>query len=254
MSFQNFGLLGSKGYIGLENYRKLFADPFFYQTIWNTLIVTVGIVAASVLIPIIIAIALDNLLLQKVKKFVQTTIYVPFLFSALIIIGIYINLLSPVGPFNSIMGAIGLISEPIPFFTSDTLGRWMLIYMTAWHDIGFYTLIYLAALTTINPSLYEAADIDGANVFQKSRYVTFPGILSTVKIVLLMVLMGAMRTFDMSYVMKNAANYKGVTTAIVYTYDQGILKFDMGLASAAAGIIFILSLLLVFTVKKIIRY
>ncbi len=96
MSFQNFGLLGSKGYIGLENYRKLFADPFFYQTIWNTLIVTVGIVAASVLIPIIIAIALDNLLLQKVKKFVQTTIYVPFLFSALIIIGIYINLLSPV--------------------------------------------------------------------------------------------------------------------------------------------------------------
>jgi putative aldouronate transport system permease protein len=69
-----------------------------------------------------------------------------------------------------------------------------------------------------------------------------------------MVLMGAMRTFDMSYVMLNSANYKGVTTAIVYTYEQGILKFDIGLASAAAGIIFILSLLLVFTVKKLIRY
>ena len=110
----------------------------------------------SVIIPIIIAIALDNLLLQRVKKFVQITIYVPYLFSALVIIGIYINLLSPVGPFNSFMSVIGLINEPIPFFTSDSLGRWMLIYMTAWHDIGFYTLIYLAALTTINPSLYEA--------------------------------------------------------------------------------------------------
>jgi putative aldouronate transport system permease protein len=254
MSFQKYGLLGSKGFIGFENYRKLLVDPFFYQTIWNTLFITVGIVVINVFVPIIIAIILDNLLLQKIKRFIQTTIYVPYLFSALIIIGVYLNLFSPVGPFNTFVTATGLVSEPIPFFTSDSLGRWVLIFMVVWKDLGYNTLIYLAALSTINPALYEAADIDGANIFQKSIYVTFPCITPTVKIVLLMVLMGAMRTFDMSYVMENSANYKGVTTAIVYTYEKGVLNFDMGLASAAAGIVFILSLILVFVVKKIIRY
>jgi putative aldouronate transport system permease protein len=254
ISFQNYGLLGSKGFNGFDNYIKLFNDPYFYKTIWNTVIIAAGIVVVNVTLPLIVAIALDSVLVQKVKKFIQVTIYVPYLFSALIIIGVYLNLLSPVGPFNTFLLSIGLTDQAIPFFTSDTLGRWVIVFGTAWKDIGFNTLIYLAALSTINPALYEAADIDGANAVHKAFHITVPGILNTIKIVLLMTLMGAMRTFDMAFVMQNSANYKGVSTAIVYTYEKGILKFDMGLASAAAGIVFILSLILVFVIKKLIKY
>ena len=254
ISFQNYGLLGSRGFNGFDNYIKLFNDSYFYQTLWNTVIIAAGIVVVNVTLPLVMAIALDSVLVQKVKKFVQVTIYVPYLFSALIIIGVYLNLLSPVGSFNSFLLSFGLTDAPIPFFTSDTIGRWVIVFGTAWKDIGFNTLIYLAALSTINPALYEAADMDGANPFHKAFYITIPGVVGTIKIVLLMTLMGAMRTFDMAFVMQNSANYKGVSTAIVYTYEKGILKFDMGLASAAAGIVFILSLLLVFIIKKLIKY
>jgi putative aldouronate transport system permease protein len=254
ISFQNYGLLGSKGFNGFDNYIKLFKDPYFYKTLWNTVIIAAGIDIVNVTLPLIVAIALDSILVQKVKKFVQVSIYVPYLFSALIIIGVYLNLLSPVGPFNTLLLSLGLTDQPIPFFTSDVLGRWVIVFGTAWKDIGFNTLIYLAALSTINPALYEAADIDGANAVHKAFHITIPGILNTIKIVLLMTLMGAMRTFDMSFVMLNSANYKGVATAIVYTYEKGILKFDMGLASAAAGIVFLLSLFLVFIIKKLIKY
>ncbi|MEI6055917.1 MAG: sugar ABC transporter permease [Lentisphaerota bacterium] len=254
ISFQKYGLLGFKKFVWLDNYLKLFGDIYFYQTIGNTLIMTAGIVLISVTIPIIFAVAIDKVLVERIKKTIQTTLYVPYLLSSLIIVGIFVNLLSPTGPFNTLLQKTGLINESIPFFTNGVLSQIMLIIMTGWKDIGYNTLIYLAALTAVNPALYEAASIDGANIFQKTIHITIPGISGTIKIVFLMTLMGAMRTFDMSYVVLNSANYKAATTAIVYTYEQGILKFDMGLASAAAGIIFFLSLFLMFVVKKLIRY
>ncbi|WZL80614.1 ABC transporter permease subunit [Vallitaleaceae bacterium 9-2] len=254
MSMQKYGLMGSMGYIGMDNYEVLVQDKFFLKTITNTLKISIGIVTFGVTIPIIISLGINELVFKRFKRTVQTLIFVPYLFSWVIIIGIFLNLFSPTGAVNSFLVGTGITETFVGFFTTEKYARPMLILLTVWKDIGYTTLIYLAGLSTVDQTLYETASIDGANFFQRSRYVSLPALVPTIKIMTIMILMGSLRTFDQSLLLANSSVYREVTSVVVYAFEKGVLKFELGIATASASIVFIGTLLLVLIVKRIIRY
>ena len=253
ISLQEFSLLGSMGYIGLENYRIILDDPYFFRAIVNTLVICAGLTFFGTFIPLIPAIALTEITREFARRFFQTVIYLPNLFSWVIILGIWMNVMSPIGMLNSFLQGIGLINEPIMFFASETWARPLLIAQTVWKDMGYNALIYIASLISINPELYEAAEMDGASTWQKICRITLPQLYPTMKIVFLLMLVGSLRTFDMAFLMSNGLTEAKIDTLAVYIYDMGIRQMEMGLANAAGVVLMVISITLALLVQKIVK-
>ena len=244
LSTQKAGLLGPVGFIGWDNYAKVFSSPAVWQAIWNTLIIAAGITIVGTLLPILPAIALLQITPDWLKRGFQTAIYTPYLLSWVIIVGIWLNTLSPVGLVNSVLEGVGLIDAPINFFADPFWARPMVIGLTVWKDVGFHALIYLAALLSLSPDILEAADIDGANDYKKIRDILLPHLMPMIKVVFLITLLGSLRTFDSAFLMLNGRTADEIRTLAIFTYERGILNFDLGLASAAGVVLLVVSLLI----------
>jgi putative aldouronate transport system permease protein len=244
LSTQKAGLLGPVGFIGWDNYAKVFSTPAVWQAIWNTLIIAAGITIVGTLLPILPAIALLQITPDWLKRGFQTAIYTPYLLSWVIIVGIWLNTLSPVGLVNSVLEGVGLIDAPINFFADPFWARPMVIGLTVWKDVGFHALIYLAALLSLSPDILEAADIDGANDYKKIRDILLPHLMPMIKVVFLITLLGSLRTFDSAFLMLNGRTADEIRTLAIFTYERGILNFDLGLASAAGVVLLVVSLLI----------
>jgi putative aldouronate transport system permease protein len=253
LSTQKAGLLGPVGFIGLENYAEVFSTPLVWEAIWNTLILAAGITFFGVLLPILPAIALVQVVPEWLKRGLQTIIYTPYLFSFVIIIGIWINTLSPVGLVNTILTQTGIVDQPVIFFADPFWARPMVIGLTVWKDIGFHALIYLAALLSLNSDILEAADIDGANDFKKIRDIIIPHLTPMIKVVFLITLLGALRTFDSAFLMLNGRTASQIRTLAIFTYERGILQFDLGVASAAGVVLLAVSLAIAGLARVFVR-
>ena len=251
ISFQKFGLLGSQGFIGFENYQKVFTDRTIIQALTNTLLISAGITFFGTLLPIIPAIALAEVTPKSARLSFQTVIYTPYLLSWVIIIGIWMNTLSPIGLVNSILMQLDLIGRPIPFFSHPTYARPMVVGLTVWKDMGFIALIYYSALMSLNTDLIEAAELDGANGWHKIRDVLVPHLVPVIRVVFLITLLGSLRTFDSAFLMLNGRTASSIRTLAVFTYERGILRFDLGLASAAGVLLLALSITLAFLVRRL---
>ncbi len=244
ISFQKFGLMGSQGYVGLENYGEALTDRTVIQAFLNTLSITIGITIAGTLLPLVPAIALAEITPRPMRSGLQSVIYAPHLLGWVIIIGIWMNVLSPIGLVNSILTGIGIVDKPIPFFSHPAWGQPLVIGLTTWKDLGFYALIYYAALMTINTELIEAAAIDGANGLQRIRDVLIPHLKPAIRVVFMITLLGASHTFDSAFLMMNGRTAETVRTLAIFTYERGILQFDLGIASAAGVLLLMFSLAL----------
>jgi putative aldouronate transport system permease protein len=244
LSTQKAGLLGPVGFVGWDNYAKVFSTPAVWQAIWNTLIIAAGITIVGTLLPILPAIALLQITPDWLKRGFQTAIYTPYLLSWVIIVGIWLNTLSPVGLVNSVLEGVGLIDAPINFFADPFWARPMVIGLTVWKDVGFHALIYLAALLSLSPDILEAADIDGANDYKKIRDILLPHLMPMIKVVFLITLLGSLRTFDSAFLMLNGRTADQIRTLAIFTYERGILNFDLGLASAAGVVLLVVSLMI----------
>ncbi|MFV2002092.1 MAG: ABC transporter permease subunit [Paracoccaceae bacterium] len=251
ISFQKFGLLGSQGFIGLDNYQKVFTDRTIMQAFTNTLLISAGITFFGTLLPIIPAIALAEVTPKSARLSFQTVIYTPYLLSWVIIIGIWMNTLSPIGLVNSTLMQLGLIGQPIPFFSHPDYARPLVVGLTVWKDMGFIALIYYSALMSLNTDLIEAAELDGANGLQKIRDVLVPHLVPVIRVVFLITLLGSLRTFDSAFLMLNGRTAASIRTLAVFTYERGILRFDLGLASAAGVLLLVLSLVLALLVRRL---
>jgi putative aldouronate transport system permease protein len=253
ISVQDFRLIGERPFIGFENYLKVLSDPMFWRALENTLIIGGGVLAVGFIAPIIVAISLNEVMQLVFKKLTQMVIYLPHLFSWVVVGGIWIFILSPDGGLvNEILNLLG--HESIHFLANGAYGRLVMILSAIWKDMGFMCIIYLAAIVSIHPGLYEAARIDGATRWQEIRHITIPQLVPTMKIVLLLSLMGVLRIFDQVFVMRNPAIAREVDVLMMYTYEKGILEFDMGVATAAAFIVIVATLVLVMIIRKVIRY
>jgi len=242
-SFQQFSLLGDRPYIGWENYATVLDDPRFWQVLRNTLLIGGGILMLGFLPPIVIAVALNELSQAIFKKFAQTVVYLPHLFSWVVIGGMWTYLLSPRGGLvNELLDLINV--GPIRFLTNTTWARSMMVVLPIWKDMGYAAIIYLASITTISPSLYEAARIDGASRLQQMYQITIPLLKPTMKVVLMLNVLGLLRIFDQIYVMQNAVVKRKVDVLMTYVYDTGILQYEVGYASAVSVMVLVATLIL----------
>jgi len=242
-SFQEFNLLGARPYVGFENYTTAWNDPAFWQVVRNTLLIGFGVLIFGFLPPIIVALSLNELRLVLFKKFSQTVVYLPHLFSWVVIGGMWIYLLSPSGGLvNELLALID--AGPIRFLTSTTWARIMMIALPIWKDMGYAAIIYLASISTISPTLYEAARIDGATRLQQTYQITVPMLAPTMKVVLMLNILGLLRIFDQIYVMRNPVVKRKVDVLMTYVYDTGILQFEVGYASAVSVMVLVATLFL----------
>ncbi len=243
LSFQKAGMMGPQGFVGLVNYRKIFVTGAVWDAAWNTVAIAAGITVFGTVIPIIPAIALAEITPDPLRRALQTTIYTPYLLSWVIIIGVWMNTLSPIGIVNAVLLALHVITEPIIFFASTTWAQPLVVAQTVWKDMGFHALIYYAALMSIDPEMIEAATMDGAKGWHKIRDLILPHLAPVIGVVFMLTLQGSLHTFDSAYLMSNGRTAEKVTTLAVYAYQKGLLQFDLGVASAAGVVLLVLCLL-----------
>jgi len=253
ISFQNFRFVGRSEFVGFGNYVKVFTTPGFWQSFANTLLLGVGNVTLTAAVPLVIALSLNEVTFRAGKRFVQTIIYTPSLFSWVVVGGIWIFLLSPSGGFiNAVREMFGLKS--IYFLVQPDYARALFIGINLWKQAGYVCILYLAALSGINPQLYEAAMIDGAGALRRTLFITIPSIGRTFQVVLLLNVMGALRIFDQVYVMRNEVIAPKIDVLMYYVYVQGLQRFQLGYAAAVSVFIFLMTLGLTLIVRSTIRY
>ena len=181
IAFEKFipakGIFRSK-WIGLANFEMMFQSPDSLQILQNTLIIAISKIILQLVVPIVVALMLNEIRSRAFKRTIQTIIYLPHFMSWVILGGILSNLLSLDGLLNRIIQLLG--GNPIMFLASNKYFRTVIIVSDVWKEFGFGSIIYLAAITSINGSLYEAAAIDGANRMRRIWHVTIPGIMPVV--------------------------------------------------------------------------
>lgn len=239
IAFENFsftkGIFGSD-WVGMKNFTDLFFNsPNFWNALKNTLLLSLYLIVFAFPAPIILAILLNEVTHNKLKKVLQTTYYLPHFVSWVVVCSIIINFLSPsTGLFNYIIEKFG--GEPIAFLQDPKYFRTIIVISDIWKEAGYGTIIYLAAITSIDPSLYEAAKVDGAGRFQSMIHITLPGIMGTV-VVMLILRMGSILSsgFDRIYLLYSPLTYETSDVLDTFTYRIGIQN-GMYSFSAAAGL------------------
>jgi len=198
----NLGILRSP-WIGFENFEWLIKDKFFWEAFRNTVIISISRIIIQFPGPIILALMLNEMFLKKTKKIYQTIYTFPNFLSWVIVAGIVKNFLAIGGPLNGLLAMVG-VEEPINFLIIPEIFRPILYATDIWKGVGWGSIIYLAAMSSINPELYEAAIIDGANRFRRIYHITLPGIREVAVLLLLFAVAGVMNAgFDQIFNLYN---------------------------------------------------
>lgn len=181
LAFKDFsiakGITGSP-WVGFEHFERLFKEPDFIRALWNTLIVSMMKILLTFPVPVILAIVINEVCFKRFKKWMQVIYTFPHFLSWVVLAGIIFNLLSNEGAVNNLFAVMGM--EKYNFLTNTGTFRFLLVFSDSWKEAGWGTIIYMATITGISPSLYEAAQIDGANRWQKIIHIVWPGIKAVV--------------------------------------------------------------------------
>ncbi len=218
-------------WVGLKHYQRLFSDPYFLKVFTNTIIINLYKIAFLFPIPILFAVFLNEARNKVFKKLVQTSVYIPYFFSWVITFGIFYSVLGSYGIINTVLKALDLSS--IQFFTNPKIFRGILILTEGWKETGWNSIVYLAAITAIDPTLYEAAEVDGAGRFRKIRHITIPCILPSI-VLMLIIRIGSILSggYEQILVMYNAVVYEVADVIQTYVYRMGLGKMEYSLATA----------------------
>jgi putative aldouronate transport system permease protein len=218
-------------WIGLDNFKFMFALNDSKIIFFNTMYIAVMKIVANIIVPLVFALLLNELRVRVLKRWIQTIVYLPNFMSWVILAGIMMDIFSYKGPVNQILSLFGI--EPILFFARPDLFPGLVIGSDVWKTFGFNAIIYLAALTGINPNLYEAAAMDGATRMQRLRYVTIPGIASTIVLLAVLGLGNVLNAgFDQIFNLYNPLVYSTGDIIDTWVYRTGLLNMQYGLATA----------------------
>ncbi|GJM75124.1 sugar ABC transporter permease [Paenibacillus macerans] len=236
IAFQKFipakGLFGEQKWVGWDNFEYVMNLPNFTQVLWNTLFISGFKLILGLVVPIIFAILLNELKNNLIKRSVQTAIYLPYFLSWVVLGGILIDILSPSGGIvNEFLGLFGI--SKIFFLGDNDWFPFTLIASDIWKNFGYGTIVYLAAITGIDPGLYEAATMDGANRWHKMWHITIPGMRMV--IVLLSVLsLGQLLNagFDQVFNLYSPQVYESSDILDTFVYRIGLLDAQYGVATA----------------------
>jgi putative aldouronate transport system permease protein len=237
IAFQDFnpalGLgFGRQAWIGMENFQFVFAMPSTKRVIWNTLFISSMKLVALIVVPVVVALLLNEVGSRKIKRWVQTIIYLPYFLSWVILGGILVQILSPSsGIVADLFKALGLAA---PYWLGDPATfPFTLVVTDLWKEFGFKAIIYLAALASINPDLYEAAEIDGANRFKQTLYITLPSLAPTIVLMTTLALGSILSAgFEQVFNLINPSVYSTGDIIDTMVYRVGIQQSQYGIATA----------------------
>jgi putative aldouronate transport system permease protein len=257
LAFKEFspleGIWGSP-WVGFQYFEFLFLQsPDFLQILKNTILISFYHMIFGFPAPIILALLLNEVRFSLFKRITQTISYLPHFFSWVILSGIVIVMLSPSsGPVNFIIKSLGF--DPIYFLADKEWFRSTLVITGIWKEVGWGTIIYLAALAGVDPSLYEASVIDGANRWKQTWYITIPSILPVITILFILGLGNILNAgFDQIFNLYNPIVYEVSDIIDTYVYRAGLLNFQFGLTTAVGLFKNVVGLILVLSVNYIVK-
>ena len=233
IAFQNYnpGMGFSSPWVGLKNFQYLFSQPAFLRKIWNTFYIAFFKLIGGIVVPVVFALLLNELISNKLKRIFQTLIYIPNFLSWVIMAGVMMDLLAKNGAFNELLTAIGF--PVINFLGSPKVFPWTMIISDIWKGFGFGTVVYLAALTSIDPGLYESALLDGATRWQQIRYITIPLLMPTIILMTVLALGSVLNAgFDQIFNLYSPIVYETGDIIDTYVYRLGIQQAQYSVGAA----------------------
>ncbi|MDQ6419693.1 ABC transporter permease subunit [Paenibacillus sp. LHD-117] len=234
MAFQKFrptlGFFESK-WIGFDNFEYVFNLPDTLQVIWNTFIIALLKVIFGLIVPLALALLVNEIRKVWFQRMMQTSVFLPFFLSWTVLGGVLFEIFSLKGPINGLIGAFGV--EPIMFMGSNGWFRAILVGSDVWKGMGYNMIIFLAAITSINPSLYEAAEVDGAGKWKQMLHITLPGMAPIIILLTTLSLGGLLNAgFDQILILYHPTVYESSDVIDTFVYRMGI--FDQLYGPAAA--------------------
>jgi putative aldouronate transport system permease protein len=250
--FQPGGNLLGESWVGLRYFRRFLADETFWHVFGNTLVLGLLTLVVCFPLPVVLALLLNELTSRRLKRFVQSVSYLPHFMSVVIVAGMLNQLLSTNGVVNQALRGLG--AEVIPFLQRPEWFRTVYVSSEAWQTVGWGTILYLAALTTIDSDLYEAARIDGANRWQQTWHVTLPGIRPTMMTLLILNIGTFLAVgFEKILLIYNPLTYSTADVVSTYLYRVGVVSNNFSYAAAIGLFESVIGLVLVLGANAVSR-
>jgi len=247
------GPFGSK-WIGFDNFRWLFGREDFLFSIRNTLAMSVINLVFGTCSAVLLAVLLNEVRTRSFKRTVQTVTYLPHFLSMVIVVGMAQNIFSSDGPINQLLLKVGIVEESVFWLGEGKYFWWLVGVINVWKEVGWNSIIYISAMTSIDPTLYEAAAIDGAGRFNRILHVTLPGIKSTFVVLLIMNIGHLMEAgFEIQYLLGNPQVLDYSQTIDVFVLKYGISANEYGRAIAAGMFKSVVAIILLFAANFIAK-
>ncbi|PLR68803.1 MULTISPECIES: ABC transporter permease [Bacillaceae] len=256
IAFKDYSIfqgIAASPWVGLENFVTFFESDYFYRTLKNTVLISLYTLLFAFPAPIILALLFNEIRSVTYKKFAQTFTYLPHFISIVVVAGIVANFLSPSnGLVNIILDKLGM--DKIYFLTEPDYFRSIFVGMNIWKDVGFNAIIYIAAISGINPLLYEAAKMDGANRWKQMLHITLPGLIPTILILFILNIGSFLEVgYEAIILLYQPATYETADVINTYVYRAGLQGGEYEIGAAAGLFNAVVGLILVVTANKITK-
>ncbi|MFE4712753.1 MULTISPECIES: ABC transporter permease [unclassified Paenibacillus] len=255
IAFKNYTVidtLSSAPWVGFDNFKIIWSDKYFWDAVVNTLGISFLKLGIGFVIPIILAIMIYEVSLTRFKKFVQTISYMPHFLSWIVLGGMLINWFSTTGLFNQILLDLGLISKPSNILLDPSKYWWIATLSDIWKEAGWGTILYLAIMSKIDPTFYEAAKIDGAGRLRQIWNITLPNMKPIISLNLILTVSGLFGSnLDQTLVLMNTQNREKAEVINSYVYRMGMTQGDFSYATAVGLGVSIVSVILLVIANKV---
>lgn len=247
IAFQDYvpakGITGSE-WVGLNNFKILLMLPDSFEVLRNTLVLAIAKMILGTVVPVLFALMLNEVTQDKLKKFIQTSVYLPYFLSWVLLGSIFLSMLQLDGVVNYVIELFG--GEPVMFMASNKWAPVIMVVTDVWKNFGYGSIIYLAALTNVDSNLYEAAALDGASRIQQVRHVTLPAIAPTIVLVSTLNLGNVLNAgFDQIFNMYNELIYESVDIIDTFVYRIGLVELNFSLSTAVGLLKSVVSFVLI---------
>ena len=257
IAFKNYTIVdtvSSAPWVGLENFRIIMEDSFFWEAVRNTLAISLMKLFLGFAIPIILAVMIFEMRDGHLKKVIQTISYIPHFFSWIVLGGMLISWLSTNGFINQVMMSLGLMNQGVNHLLDPDKYWWIAVLSDLWKEVGWGTILYLAGMSRIDPTFYEAARIDGASKLTQIRTITLPLLAPIISLNLILNVSGLLGSnLDQTLVLMNAQNQNKSEVINSFVYRMGLTQGDFSSAPAVGLGIYVISIVLLVITDRITR-
>ncbi|USA07764.1 ABC transporter permease [Enterococcus faecalis] len=257
IAFKNYTIVdtvSSAPWVGLENFRIIMEDSFFWEAVRNTLAISLMKLFLGFAIPIILAVMIFEMRDGHLKKVIQTISYIPHFFSWIVLGGMLISWLSTNGFINQVMMSLGLMNQGVNHLLDPDKYWWIAVLSDLWKEVGWGTILYLAGMSRIDPTFYEAARIDGASKLTQIRTITLPLLAPIISLDLILNVSGLLGSnLDQTLVLMNAQNQNKSEVINSFVYRMGLTQGDFSYATAVGLGISVISIVLLVITDRITR-